>query len=82
MPITKRNKNTDVVSGFLIPENSQIQGQIFEKVKPFMNFMRYHQLIKCVRYNISIEYYPDELIPTHKMDIKKDENTKKNVCDK
>jgi hypothetical protein len=79
MAIHKRNENTDVVSGFLIPENSQIQGQIFEKVKPFMNFMRYHQLIKCVRYNISVEYYPDELIPKHKMDIKKEDNTKKKL---
>lgn len=79
MAINKRKENTDVVSGFLIPENSQIQGQIFEKVKPFMNFMRYHQLIKLVRYNISIEYYPDNLIPIHKMDIKKDDKTKKKL---
>jgi len=57
---TKTNKeNIDISNGESYPINSEEQGKVFAEIKPFMNFMRYHQLIKKITYNIKIEYYPE-----------------------
>lgn len=56
----ERKQNIDVTEGFMYPINAKEQGEVFEKIKPFMNHMRYHQLIKNVKYTVTIEYYPEE----------------------
>ena len=55
----KKKENIDISSGEKYPINAQEQGIVFAEVKPFMNFLRYHQLIKKVSYKIEIEYYPE-----------------------
>lgn len=56
----KQKQDIDICNGTLYPINSEEQGKVFERIKGFMNFMRYRQLIKKITYKIEIEYYPEE----------------------
>jgi hypothetical protein len=61
MTKTINEQNIDKCVGDIFPINAKKQGEVFEEIKPFMNSMRYHQLIKKVNYKIEIEYYPEDL---------------------
>lgn len=58
--MNKKNDNIDSSEGIIYPKNAQIQGELFEHIKPFVSYRRYHQLIKKVKYKIEVEYFDEQ----------------------